>query len=336
MSRTLYWSISCLLFAGLAFACANTIPAQAQSRLKHKPVHVKSQKTAPAALTPAAQSEGGITGKRIRFVDGSSIEVNEVWKQDEDFWYRLGGVTQRIDRPVRSVEPIRAAPKPELAAPFQPPASNTENQAGAAQSFWIYLKGGARMKVDEVSETDIGAWYRRGNLSIFVERERIARIERDSPNGKRTGWRDRDWTTGNAKIDDLIRVNGARFGVDPYLVFCVIEHESHFHLRAVSPKGARGLMQLMPGTASRFGVRRSFDPAENIFGGTQYLKELLEMFDGRLDLALASYNAGEGAVFKYGRNVPPYRETREYVRRVTQRYGTDKADSAEKTSAAPR
>jgi hypothetical protein len=279
-----------------------------------------------------AQPEREIIGKRIRFVDGSSIEADEVWKQDEDFWYRSGGVTQRIERTVRSIEPIRAEPKQELAQSTQPPASNTENEAGAAQSFWIYLKGGARMKVDEVRETEIGAWYRRGNLSIFVERERIARIERESTGSKQTGWRDRGWTTSNAKIDELIRVNAARFGVDPYLVFCVAERESHFHVRAVSPKGARGLMQLMPATASRFGVRRSFDPAENIFGGTQYLKELLEMFDGRLDLALASYNAGEGAVLKYGGNVPPYRETREYVRRVTQRYGVEKADSAEKIS----
>jgi hypothetical protein len=312
------------------------IPARAQSRLKHKPTQVKSEKTAPAAATAATQPEGEIIGKRIKFVDGSSIEVNEVWKQDEEFWYRLRGVTQRIDRPVQSIDAIRAKPKQELAQSVQPPARNTEKEASPAQSLWIYLKGGARMKVDDVSETDIGAWYRRGNLSIFIERERIARIERESEGTKRTGWIDRDWTTGNAKIDDLIRVNGTRFRVDPYLVFCVIEHESHFRVRAVSPKGARGLMQLMPGISMKCGVRRSVDPAENIFGGTQYLKELLEMFDGRLDLALASYNAGEGAVFKYGRNVPPYRETREYVRRVTQRYGTEKADSAEKTPAAPR
>jgi hypothetical protein len=285
---------------------------------------------------PAVQPEGEIIGKRISFVDGSLIEVSEVWKQEEDFWYRLGGITQRIDRPVRSIDPIRAKPKRELEQSLPRAETNTQNPANAAQSFWIYLQGGARMKVDEVRETDIGAWYQRGNLSIFLERERIARIERDSPNGKRTGWTDRDWTTGNAKIDDLIRVNGARFAVDPYLVFCVIEHESHFRVRAVSPKGARGLMQLMPGTASRFGVRRPFDPAQNIFGGTQYLKELLQMFDGKLDLALASYNAGEGAVIKYGRNVPPYRETRDYVKRVTRRYGANIRDTAEKISPPPR
>jgi soluble lytic murein transglycosylase-like protein len=105
------------------------------------------------------------------------------------------------------------------------------------------------------------------------------------------------------------------------LVFLVIEQESHFRPGVVSPKGARGLMQLMPGTAQRFGVKRPFDPAENIRGGTQYLKQLLEMFGGRVDLALASYNAGEGRVIEYGHQVPPFRETREYVKRISRRYG---------------
>ena len=80
-------------------------------------------------------------------------------------------------------------------------------------------------------------------------------------------------------------------------------------------------MQLMPGTGARFGVRRFFDPHENIAGGTRYLKELLQSFGGRVDLVLASYNAGEGAVIKYGRTVPPYRETRDYVKRISARYG---------------
>jgi hypothetical protein len=98
--------------------------------------------------------------------------------------------------------------------------------------------------------------------------------------------------------------------------------ESNFNPRAVSPKGARGLMQLMPGTARRFGVRDSFDPHENIRGGTTYLSELLSMFDGDLVRTLAAYNAGEGAVQRY-RGVPPYRETQEYVRRTMLVYGGD-------------
>ena len=80
-------------------------------------------------------------------------------------------------------------------------------------------------------------------------------------------------------------------------------------------------MQLMPGTARRLGVRKPFDAAENIRAGTQYMRELMDMFGGKVDLVLASYNAGEGAVLKYGRNVPPYRETRDYVKTIGKRYG---------------
>jgi soluble lytic murein transglycosylase-like protein len=79
-------------------------------------------------------------------------------------------------------------------------------------------------------------------------------------------------------------------------------------------------MQLMPGTSARFGVRRPADPAQNIVGGTRYLKQLIDQFNGRIDLVLASYNAGEGAVMKFGRQVPPYRETRAYVKRISYRY----------------
>ncbi|HEY0729154.1 MAG TPA: lytic transglycosylase domain-containing protein, partial [Pyrinomonadaceae bacterium] len=189
---------------------------------------------------------------------------------------------------------------------------------------WVYLTGGARLRVDEIREVSDGAWYSRGKITLFLDRERIARIEREQPGtGGGNAWRDGGWTSGNARIDHLIKVNAARFGVDPYLVFCVIEQESQFKTFARSPKGAQGLMQLMPGTARRLGVRRPYDPAENIMGGVRYLRELLTMFDGRVDLVLASYNAGEGAVMKYGRNIPPYRETRDYVRKIGKRYGID-------------
>jgi soluble lytic murein transglycosylase-like protein len=112
-----------------------------------------------------------------------------------------------------------------------------------------------------------------------------------------------------------------------------MEQESHFNPRVVSPKGARGLMQLMPGTGARFGVRRPFDPAQNISGGTRYLRQLLDRFDGRVDLVLASYNAGEGAVLKFGHRVPPYKETRNYVKKISYRYRRSKSPVSSATGA---
>jgi soluble lytic murein transglycosylase-like protein len=132
---------------------------------------------------------------------------------------------------------------------------------------------------------------------------------------------DRPWSTGNSKIDSLIRYYGSQHGVDPYLIYCLMSQESSFSTGATSPKGAQGLMQLMPGTAARYGVTNPYDVEQNIKGGTRYLKDLLKMFNGRVDLALAGYNAGEGAVMKYGNTVPPYSETRNYVRLILQRYG---------------
>jgi hypothetical protein len=331
MNRILECLVRQLLVTCIVLGCVSMIAAQKQSRVKYK--HAKAAEALPVAETSPAAAEGEIIGKRIKFSDGSAIDADDVWKQGEEFWYRTGGVTQQIDRPIRSIDPIRAQPKKEPVKSVAAPALAADAKPRAADTFWIYLKGGARMKAEDVAETDAGAWYRRDTLSIFIERDRIERIERDSGVAKQTGWKERGWTTGNSKIDELVRNNSTRFGLDPYLVFCVIEHESHFHVRALSPKGAMGLMQLMPGTASRFGVRRPFDPAENIFGGAQYLKGLLKMFDGRLDLVLASYNAGEGAVIKYGGNVPPYRETRDYVKRITGRYGSNTSDPAERIPA---
>jgi soluble lytic murein transglycosylase-like protein len=129
-----------------------------------------------------------------------------------------------------------------------------------------------------------------------------------------------NFTTGDARLDAIIVESAARNKVDPVLVYSLMHQESSFKPRAVSYKGARGLMQLMPGTAARFGVRDIFDPKQNIEGGIRYLSFLLDMFDGDVPLALAAYNAGEGAVIKYGRRIPPYSETQEYVRRITKRY----------------
>ena len=128
------------------------------------------------------------------------------------------------------------------------------------------------------------------------------------------------FTTGNAEVDNFIVESGKRNSVDPLLLYSIMHQESSFKRNALSHKGASGLMQLMPPTARRFGVTKIFDPRQNIEGGARYMRWLLDYFEGDVKLALAGYNAGEGAVTKYGYRVPPYAETQEYVRRIGRRY----------------
>jgi soluble lytic murein transglycosylase-like protein len=120
----------------------------------------------------------------------------------------------------------------------------------------------------------------------------------------------------NERYEPLILEHANRQALRPELVRAVIQVESGFNPRALSPKGAMGLMQLMPATARSLGVNNPWDPAQNIRGGTDYLRQLLDEYEGNEELALAAYNAGSGAVAKYGRRIPPYRETRDYVRKV--------------------
>lgn len=118
-----------------------------------------------------------------------------------------------------------------------------------------------------------------------------------------------------AAIEAIVERQAAQHAINPDLVRAVIQVESAWNPRAVSSKGAMGLMQLMPATARELGVTDPFDPAQNIRGGVKYLKQLLERYDGNAELALAAYNAGPGAVDRYGR-IPPYRETQNYVRKI--------------------
>jgi hypothetical protein len=123
-----------------------------------------------------------------------------------------------------------------------------------------------------------------------------------------------------ADIQAHIREVAVRYGVSPRLVAAIVEAESEFNPRAESRKGARGLMQLMPATATSLQVEDAFDPRSNIDGGVRHLRRLLDRFDGDLPVVLAAYNAGEQAVLQHG-GVPPYRETRRYVRRILRRIG---------------
>jgi hypothetical protein len=129
-------------------------------------------------------------------------------------------------------------------------------------------------------------------------------------------------------LQKIAKETAIKHRVDPELVQSVIRHESAFNPMAISPVGAMGLMQLMPQTARRFGVVNPFDPQQNIEGGVRYLKYLQSLYGENLDLTLAAYNAGEGAVQKYGNQVPPYRETVYYVAKVGQTYRASQRPSA--------
>jgi transglycosylase-like protein with SLT domain len=265
---------------------------------------------------------------QLKLVDGSSISADEAWESEQGIWYRQSGMNHLItrDRVMRiELSPVaQSNGNVQLADLVTANASGHISSRSNGQVVWIFLVGGACVEADSATESDAGVWYSRGSLSAFIERARIDHIERANLESRgesdSTSKKALSWTTGSPKIDGFIKQSGAKYGVDPYLIFCVMEQESHFNSRAVSRRGARGLMQLMPGTSARFGVRRPSDPAQNVAGGTRYLKQLLERFDGRIDLVLASYNAGEGAVRKFGGKVPPFRETRNYVKRVSYRY----------------
>jgi len=278
------------------------------------------------------------TQVRLKLADGSSMAVDDAWESPQGVWYRRGGLSNVLPKDkVKKIERIEAQAPQAEAAPVAKPSDNDDDhfdpvEVAAApppatkrmyeSPAWIFLKGGARVETESATEEPGGVWYKRGGMSIFIDRSRIDRIELEDPATAvaNSGKKGRGWSTGRPGLDSLILQNGSRHNVDPYLIFLVMEQESHFNAGAVSPKGARGLMQLMPGTAARFGVRRPHDPAQNISGGTRYLRELLNRFNNRVDLVLASYNAGEGAVAKFGQRVPPYRETRNYVKKISYRY----------------
>jgi hypothetical protein len=138
---------------------------------------------------------------------------------------------------------------------------------------------------------------------------------------------------GSEPVNEMVDELSAQHGVDPLLVHAVIHCESAYNRLAVSPKGAEGLMQLIPDTARRYGVKNSFDSRQNIEGGVRYLSELQGRYDD-LRLVLAAYNAGEGAVDRY-RGIPPYAETQEYVYKVGKRFGDLRRMAMKRAAAGP-
>jgi len=122
----------------------------------------------------------------------------------------------------------------------------------------------------------------------------------------------------------IVEQVAASYRVPAELIHAIIRAESNYDSFALSEKGAMGLMQLMPETAGQYGVRNVFDPAQNIEGGTKYIMDLMRLYDGKTDLVLAAYNAGQEAVRKYGGRIPPYQETRDYISRVMAGYNKDR------------
>jgi hypothetical protein len=163
-----------------------------------------------------------------------------------------------------------------------------------------------------------------------------------SDKATRVGWMPRIFRPGSPaastrtpeEIDRLVEQTASRFRVDPELVHAIIRVESDYDPKAVSRKGAMGLMQLVPATAQRFGVENPFDPKQNLEGGVNYLKYLLDLFGGDLGLSLAAYNAGEHSVQRYG-GIPAFPETRNYVHKVTSLYQTGDAPAARTTPKEP-
>lgn len=153
---------------------------------------------------------------------------------------------------------------------------------------------------------------------VIDDQGRVVYVNADNPGLLTTGRRVHNLAAPEA-IRQVIGSTARRFDVDPKFVDAVVRVESGYDVRAQSSKGAQGLMQLIPATSARFGVEDPFDPAENVRGGVTYLSQLMRQFNGDVPLTLAAYNAGEGAVERYG-GIPPYAETRDYVRKVTEIY----------------
>lgn len=207
--------------------------------------------------------------------------------------------------------------------------------ASAASASIAVFTDGRNMKIDsyEVQEETIHLVLNGGKMSLPLTRiERIVDDEIVTPEVvaevkkiveeqggvfPKRSWRysEESQPLWQSKYNEIIVAAAKKFDVDAALVSAVIKAESDYNPRIVSNKGARGLMQLMPATAKRFGVTNSFDPEENIHAGTRYLRWLLKTFDGNADLAVAAYNAGEGNVWKY-EGVPPFRETVNYINRI--------------------
>ncbi|MFM8395704.1 MAG: lytic transglycosylase domain-containing protein [Acidobacteriota bacterium] len=197
----------------------------------------------------------------------------------------------------------------------------------AGSAVVVILQDGSSFEVDELREESGRYIYRMGSMQGFLERAEVSAVRQAAASeAAGAGPLALGFTTGHRGLDRLIVEVGAAHQLDPLLIYLVMREESGFNYRAVSRVGARGLMQLMPATARRLGIRNIDNPRENVEAGTRYLRGLIESFGGDVNLALAAYNAGEAAVRRHGWRIPPYPETRRYVWRINTAYRKMKAE----------
>jgi len=221
--------------------------------------------------------------------------------------YRAG----RASKPRKASKPVATAAALPVAVAAKAPATAPVTAAAAPR----VVRGQVYAFVDADGVRNYTSVRPAGLPAASVRTINYSYIEKCYACGALPGLNFRTLRLNTVAFQDEIRAAALEHGVDESIVRAIIHAESAFNPRALSRVGAQGLMQLMPATASRFGVSNAFDAAQNIRGGVRYLAWLLKRFDGNLTLAAAGYNAGEGAVDKYG-GVPPYNETQRYVQRV--------------------
>jgi len=259
----------------------------------------------------------------LHLKNGRVVEAEEVWEVADAVWYRQGKVIASFAKTeVARIAKSKPAPAAALSS------GNSGDGAGGDEVVTrtvsrIMLRGGRQIDADAVWGDAKQIGYRLGKMHTVIDRREVEQVVHDvtvtEPKSRAANSSLR-YSTGHHGLDRLIAYSGDKYDIDPTLIYLIMREESRFNHRAVSRVGARGLMQLMPGTAAKLGVRNIHDPVENVDAGTRYLRTLLEMFNGDVNLALAAYNAGEGAVMRYGRRIPPYRETMNYVWRINTAY----------------
>lgn len=207
--------------------------------------------------------------------------------------------------------------------------------SSAAFADTLYLRSGKTLKIEALSCTASACVATLKGGDIELRPIDVERVEPDEEVDAEPVAETPPPTAGDAPprtIEQLVEAAAHRYALPRSLVRAVARAESAFDPAAVSPKGAQGVMQLMPGTAKELGVSNAFDPAQNIDAGARLLRQLLEKYQGRVAEALAAYNAGAGAVAKHN-GVPPYRETRGYIRKVVREFErSEKQESAARAS----